>query len=206
MGRDCVVFPYAFIGSQSQDLKSEGGKPGVIIGDRNIFREYTTVHAATKDGVDTLIGSDCLLCAYSHVAHDCVVGDHLIMSSHAALGGHVLIGDHVNIAWDAGVHQFCRVGSYAMLGACAKLVQDVPPFMMCEGNPAEVRTVNTVGLQRAGFKEEEIRLARSVYRTLYREGMNRSQALEKLKKMGKGDSTIVRSIIEFADESERGFA
>ena len=206
IGRDCVIYPYAYIGSRSQDIKSEGGRPGVVIGDRNIFREYTTVHAASKDGAVTVIGNDCLLCAYSHVAHDCVVGNHLIMSSHAALGGHVLIGDHVNIAWNAGVHQFCRIGSYAMLGACSKLVQDVPPFMMCEGNPAEVRTINAVGLQRAGFSEQEIRLARRVYRTLYREGMNRSQALGKLTGEEEADSPIIRAVIEFAKESERGFA
>jgi len=206
IGCDCMIFPYSFIGAKSQDIKSKGDRLGVVIGDRNIFREYTTVHAASRDDDITVIGNDCLLCAYSHVAHDCFVGNHLIMSSHAALGGHVLIEDHVNIAWGSGVHQFCRIGSYSMLGACAKLVQDVPPFMICEGNPAEVRTINTIGLQRAGFSEQEIQLARRVYRIIYREGMNRSQALDKLMSDEESDSSIIRAVIRFANESERGFA
>ena len=206
LGRDNEIFPYAYIGAKTHDLKYNGGKPGLKIGDRNVFREYTSVHLATKDAEDTLVGSDNVILAYSHIAHDCIIGDRLVMSSHSALGGHVVVGDHVVVGWGVGVHQFCRIGSHAMVGACSKLVQDVPPFMIADGNPAEVRTVNKVGLERRGFTAEDIELVRAIYRTLYREGLNRSQALEKLKAHPKADSPHVQAVLGFAATSERGFA
>lgn len=206
MGEDNEVFPYALIGGKTHDLKYKGGEPGLRIGNRNVFREYSTVHLATQAGDFTIIGDDNVILAYSHVAHDCVIGNHLVMSSHAALGGHVVLGNYVNIGWGVGVHQFCRIGDYAMAGACSKVVQDVPPFMIADGNPATVRTINKVGLERRGFTSEDIELVRFVYKTLYREGLNRSQALERLQAHPKAGEPIIRLILTFAESSQRGFA
>jgi len=206
LGRNNEIFPFALIGSKTHDLKFRGGHPGLRIGDRNVFREYVTVHLATKDGEFTVLGEDNVVLAYSHVAHDCQVGSHLVMSSHAALAGHVIVGDHVNVGWNAGIHQFCRLGAHSMVGACAKVVQDVPPFMIADGNPAKVRTINKVGLERSGFTAEELALARAIYKILYREGLNRSQAREQLRAHPQAAHALTRAMIEFAGQSQRGLA
>ncbi|WOO40136.1 acyl-ACP--UDP-N-acetylglucosamine O-acyltransferase [Rubellicoccus peritrichatus] len=200
MGDDNQVFPYAFIGGKTHDLKYTGGKPGLKIGSRNVFREYSTVHLATNDAEFTILGDDNVILAYSHVAHDCIIGNHLVMSSHAALGGHVLVGNHCNIGWGVGLHQFCRIGDHAMAGACSKVVQDVPPYMIADGNPAEVRTINKVGLERNGFSSEDIELVRSIYKTLYREGLNRTQAREKLSENPKATDPTLKRVIDFLEQ------
>lgn len=173
LGENCEVFPYALIGGKTHDLKYTGGMPGLKVGDRNIFREYVSVHGATKEGEWTILGNDNVLLAYSHIAHDCIVGNDLVMSSHAALGGHVEVGDCVNIGWNAGVHQFCYIGSYAMIGACAKLVQDVLPYMIADGNPAIMRTVNRIGLERRGFSAEDIEAIRRLFKKIYKKSLSR---------------------------------
>ena len=206
MGRDNEVYPYAFLGGMTQDLKYTGGEPGLRIGNRNVFREYVTAHVATKAEDDTIIGDDNHILAYSHVAHDCVVGNHLVMSSHAALGGHVIVEDYVVIGWTAGVHQFCRIGAHVMVGGLSKIVQDIFPYMIVAGNPAEVRSINRVGLQRCGFSEEELSIAKTVYRILYRDGMNRSQALSTLREHPQHRSRIIKNILKFADTATRGLA
>lgn len=206
LGEKNEVWPYAMIGGKTHDLKFTGGKPGLQVGDRNVFREYVTVHCGTKDGEITVLGNDNVILAYSHIAHDCTIGDSLIMSSHAAFGGHCVVGNHVNIGWNAGIHQFCRIGDYAMIGACAKAVQDVPPMMIADGNPADVKTINKVGLERDGFAPEEIALARSVYKIIYREHLNRAQALERLREHASTDSRILQMVLNFASGSVRGWA
>lgn len=206
MGEGNEVWPYAMVGGKTHDLKYTGGRPGLKIGDRNVFREYSTVHCGTNDGEFTKMGNDNHVLAYSHIAHDCQVGNHLVMSSHAALGGHVIVGDRVVVGWNAGTHQFCRIGSYAMVGACAKAVQDIPPFMIADGNPAEVRTINKVGLERDGFTAEEISLARAIYKIIYRENLNKTQALEKLREHPQADSRIAQMILDFAAAGDRGWA
>lgn len=206
MGEDNEVWPYAMIGGKTHDLKYRGGKPGLKIGDRNVFREYVTVHAATNDGDLTVLGHDNVILAYGHIAHDCQVGNHLIMSSHAAFGGHVEAGDHVNIGWNAGIHQFCRLGDHVMAGACAKVVQDVPPLMLADGNPAEVKTINKVGLERHGYSADEIALARAVYKIIYRDNLNRAQALDKLREHAEANSRVVRCMLDFAEGSVRGWS
>lgn len=206
MGADNQVFPYAYIGAKTHDLKYKGGNPGLTIGDRNVFREYTNVHLATNDAEFTVVGSDNVVLAYSHIAHDCIIGDKLVMSSHSALGGHVVVGDHVVVGWGVGVHQFCRIGAHVMVGACSKVVQDVPPYMIVDGNPAEVRTINKIGLERRGFTPEQVELIRGMYRLFYRQGLNRSQALEQLRAHPQADDPLVAAMLEFSARSERGFS
>jgi UDP-N-acetylglucosamine acyltransferase len=206
LGRACEVFPYACIGAKTQDLKFKGGNPGVRIGDRNVFREYVSVHAATGDGNFTVIGSDNNLLAYTHVAHDCVLGDRIIMSNYAGLAGHALVEDGVVIGAYGAVHQFCRLGAHAMLSACAKLVQDLPPFFIADGSPATVRTLNKVGLERHGYTVEQIERVKQVYRILYREGLNRTQALEKLAADPQAATAEFQRMLTFARQSERGLA
>ena len=206
MGASCEVFPYANIGAKTQDLKYKGGSPGVRIGARNVFREYVTVHAATADGQFTVIGDHNNILAYSHVAHDCVLGDHIVASNGVMLAGHVVVEDHVVIGGYGGAHQFCRIGAYAMISATAKLVHDLPPFFIADGAPAVVRAYNKVGLERNGFTREQIDRVRGIYRILYRDGLNRTQALEKLNAHPEGQSAEVQRILAFAAKSERGLA
>jgi UDP-N-acetylglucosamine acyltransferase len=204
MGADCEVFPYACIGGKTQDLKFRGGHPGLRIGDRNVFREYVSVHEATNDGDFTVIGSDNLLLAYTHIAHDCILGNRIIASNYAGLAGHVVVEDCVVIGAFGGVHQFCRIGAYAMLGACSKLVQDIPPFGIAEGSPATLRTYNKIGLERSGFTPGQLERVKQIHRILYRDGLNRSQALEKLSAHEQAGSAEFKRVIDFAKSSERG--
>jgi UDP-N-acetylglucosamine acyltransferase len=206
LGAGCDVFPYACIGGKTQDLKFKGGNPGLRIGDRNVFREYVTIHTATFDGDFTRVGSDNVLLGACHVAHDCTVGDHIVMSNGVMLAGHVTVEDHVVIGGYGGIHQFCRLGSFAMLSATAKLVHDLPPFFIADGTPAEVRAINKVGLERNGFAAEQIDRVKQIYRILYREGLNRTQALEKLAAHADAGSAEFRRVLEFARKSERGLA
>ncbi len=206
LGEGNEVHPYAYIGGQTHDLKYRGGIQRLEIGARNIFREYTTIHCATKEDQLTCIGDDNVILSYSHVAHECIIGSHLVMSSHAALGGHVVVGDHVNIGWGAGIHQFCRLGDYSMAGAASKVVQDVPPYMISDGNPAIARTVNKVGLERSGFSKDEIALARRIFKIFYKEDLNRSQAIQQLHAMVDEANPMVSNFIEFVTESERGLS
>jgi len=206
MGNDNEVHPYAYVGGKTHDLKYKGGCPGLSIGNRNVFREFTTVHCATIEDTFTIVGDHNLLLAYSHIGHECLVGNHLVMSSHAALGGHVQIGDRVNIGWGAGLHQFCRVGDYAMVGAASKVVQDVPPYMIADGSPAMVRTTNKIGLERAGFSPEDINLVRRVFKMFYKEGLNRRQAAEKLNAEIGENNELVKTFLAFVQASERGLS
>jgi UDP-N-acetylglucosamine acyltransferase len=207
MGKGNEVYPYAMIGGLTHDLKYQGGTPKLKIGDKNVFREYVTAHVATDAEDFTIIGSDNVFLAYSHVAHDCTVGDHLVMSSHSALGGHVKVEDYVNIGWGAGVHQFCRLGRHSMVSACSKLVQDVPPYMLADGSPAEVRSINKVGMDRFGYTGDDIEKVRKIFKTLYKSDLNRTQAIKQLNMLGNVDGNpFIEEVTSFICESERGLA
>ena len=156
--------------------------------------------------IATTLGSDNVVLAYSHVAHDCQIKNHLIMSSHSALGGHVIVDDHVNIGWGVGIHQFCRIGAHAMCGACSKVVQDVLPFMIADGNPAAVRTINKIGMERQNFSSDDVAAARQTYKCFYREGLNRSQAADQLRESKMLDSPVIKQILTCVDASDRGLA
>ncbi len=205
VGRDCEIFPYACIGLKTQDLKYRGGSPGLRIGDRNVFREFCTIHAATDDGDFTEIGSDNHFLAYAHVAHDCRVGNHVILSNNATLAGHVEVGDHVVFGGLSGAHQFCRIGLRAMIGGCSKIIQDVPPYLIADGNPALIRSFNKVGLERGGYGPEQVDRIKEAYRLLYRRGFNRTQALEAMREAGLDGHPETAAFFQFAAKSDRGF-
>ena len=170
LGRENEIFPFASIGFKTQDLKWKGGITRTEIGDHNTFREYVTIHSATGEGEVTVVGSHNHILAYSHIAHNVVLGNHVIMSNVATLAGHVIVEDHAVIGGLAAIHQFCRIGTMAIIGGCSKVVQDVPPFMMADGNPAQTRTVNKVGLERNGVSEEAQNALKQAYKILFREG------------------------------------
>jgi UDP-N-acetylglucosamine acyltransferase len=199
------IFPFACVGTKTHDLKFKGGEPGLIVGNRNVFREYVSVHGATKDGEFTRMGDDNVMLAYSHIAHDCVVGNFLVMSAQSALAGHVMVEDYVNIGWGTGVHQFCRLGTHAMLGGMSKIVQDVPPYVIADGIPAIARSINKVGLERHGFTLEQLNAVKQIFRLVYRAGHNRTQSLERLREHALSDTPEFKHFLAFADSSERGF-
>lgn len=196
-------FPFVSIGQKSQDLKYTGEPTYLEIGSNNVFREFVTINRATKIEEKTIIGSYNLFLTYSHVAHDCVVGSHTIFSNNATLAGHVIVEDHAIVGGLSAVHQFCRIGQHAMIGGCAKIVQDVPPYFVADGNPAEVRAVNVVGLQRRNFSEATIKAIRQAFKILYDTTLNTSQAVEKLE-AELGSCPEVKNLIEFVRKSQRG--
>ena len=193
---------YGSIGQQTQDLKYVGEPTFLEIGDDNNFREFCTVHRATGVNLKTIIGSHNQFLCYAHVAHDCVVGSHCIFSNNATLAGHVTVEDHVIISGLTAVHQFCRLGERSITGGCSKIVQDVPPFTVVDGNPGRARGLNLVGLKRAGFSEDQVKTINTAYRTLYRKGLNTSQALEAIR--AKEMTPEVEKFVAFVEASQRG--
>lgn len=202
-GRGNKFYAYCSIGQQTQDLKYRGEPTWLEIGDDNTFREFVTINRSTAGSGKTRVGSGGNFLAYSHIGHDCTVGDAVVFSNNGTLAGHVQVGDHAVIGGLTAVHQFCRVGRFAITGGCSKIVQDVPPFMIADGNPAEVRGINQVGLERAGFPPEKIKPVKEAFRLIYRGKLNTAQALEALREK-LGQSEEVQAIIRFIEESERG--
>lgn len=205
LGDDNEIFPFASIGLKTQDLKWKGGVTRTQIGNGNTFREYVTVHSATADGESTVVGSKNHILAYCHIAHNVILGNHVIMSNVGTLAGHVTVEDHAVIGGLAAVHQFCRIGKMSIIGGCSKVVQDVPPFMLADGNPAETRTVNKIGLERNGVAEEAQSALRQAYKILFREGLTITNALVKI------ESDLPKSpellhLIQFVRGSERGIS
>ncbi len=205
LGKRNEIFPFASIGLKTQDLKWKGGITHTIIGDQNTFREYVTIHSATGNGEITTVGSHNHILAYCHVAHNVTLGNHIIMSNVATLAGHVIVEDHAVVGGLAAVHQFCRIGKFSMIGGCSKVVQDVPPFMMADGNPAETRTINKVGMERHGVSEEAIAALRQAYKILFREGLTISNALVRVEQE-LPPLPEVKHLIEFVRTSERGLS
>ncbi len=202
-GRGNKFYAYCSIGQQTQDLKYRGEPTFLEIGDENVFREFVTINRSTAGTGKTRVGSRGNFLAYSHIGHDCTVGDAVIFSNNGTLAGHVQVGDHAVIGGLTAVHQFCRIGRFAITGGCSKIVQDVPPFMIADGNPAEVRGINQVGLERAGYPAEKIKPIKEAFRLIYRGKMNTAQAVEALREK-LGASEEVQLIVRFITESERG--
>ena len=198
------VFQFASIGEVAQDRKYAGEPTTVTIGDDNVFREYVSVHAGpARDRGDTAIGNDNLFLAYTHVAHDCVVGSHTVFSNNAQIAGHVQIGDWAVMGAFAGVHQFCRVGAHAMLGAFAVVLKDVPPYTIVQGYPAEPKGPNSEGLKRRGFQPADILAVRREYKMLYREGLGLDEARASLAKAAQA-TPVLQPLVEFLATSARG--
>ena len=197
-------FPYAAIGFKTQDLKYKDEPTWLEIGGGNTFREFSTVHRGTGPGEKTIIGDGNLFLAYAHIAHNCIVGNRTIFSNNATLAGHVTVGDHAVISGLSAVHQFCRIGAHAIIGGCAKIVQDVPPFLIADGNPAQLRGVNHVGLERRGFLEADIKALRRAYRILADKTLNFSQAVEKIETSDDASNTYVKYLVDFLKTTERG--
>ena len=203
IGTDNRVFQFASIGDAPQDLKYKGEPTRLEIGDRNVFRECCTVNRGTAQGGGvTRIGDDNLLMTGAHVAHDCQVGSHIVMANCAALGGHVHLGDWVIMGGYAGVHQFCKVGAHAFLGNNTAVTRDVPPYVMAVGQPAKPHSINSEGLKRRGFSEEQIRVLRDAYRTLYRRDLPLAEALAELAAMAK-QHAVVQALVDFIGAASR---
>ncbi len=196
---------YAFgsIGQRSQDLKYTVEPTHLEVGDGNTFREFVTVNRGTSPGDFTRVGNGGNFLAYSHIAHDCVVGDDVIFSNNGTLAGHVTVGDHAVIGGLTAVHQFCRIGRFAITGGCSKIVQDVPPFMIADGNPAEVRGINSVGMERHQFAPETVKQIKEAYRIIYRAKLNVSQAVERIRSELTSTPEI-EQLMEFLQTSQRG--
>ncbi len=204
-GRANEFFAFAAIGGKTQDLKYKGEPTHLVVGEHNIFRENTTVHRGTAADLPTRIGSHNLLLCYSHIAHDCQLGDHIILSNSVGLAGHITVEDHAIVSGLAAVHQFCRIGRHSIIGGCSKVTQDVPPFMIVDGNPATTRGVNLVGLQRRGFDESSIRSIKAAYKKLFlKKDANLATALSSLKAMVPADAADVAHLIHFIENSHRG--
>jgi UDP-N-acetylglucosamine acyltransferase len=197
------VFEQAVLGGEPQDLKFKGERSRLIIGDDNLIREGVTLHRASGEGEATLIGSRNFLMIGVHIAHNCIVGDDNIFANEVALAGHITVEDHVFLSNGVGCHQFVRLGRYAMVGGKSKIVQDVLPFFITDGNPPRVRGVNAVGLRRAGFSGEARRALKNAYRILF---LNRLALADALDELARLDDENVQHLVEFIRGSQRGFS
>ncbi len=178
IGKGNRIFQFASIGEDCQDLKYNGEATELIIGDNNVFRECCTIHRGTiQDKGITQIGSNNLFMAYTHVAHDCVVGNNCIMANNASIAGHVHVGDYAILGGMSGVHQFCHIGAHSFVAATSLILKDVPPYVMASGNAAKPFGLNSEGLKRRGFSAEAIRAIKQAYRKVYRQGLTVEEAL-----------------------------
>jgi UDP-N-acetylglucosamine acyltransferase len=203
LGSNCQVFPGAVISAIPQDLKYEGELTTVEIGDETTIRECVTINRGTKAYGKTVIGKKGLIMAYVHIAHDCIIGDHVILVNSVALAGHVEIGNWSIVSGLSAVHQFVKIGEHAMVGGGAMVRKDVPPFITAAGEPVTYAGVNSVGLKRRGFSSVDVNLIQDVYRIIYQSGRNISQALEVVKREHNADPTV-SLIIDFIESSTRG--
>lgn len=203
LGERCTVFPFASLGTQTQDLKFKGGATRVEIGDETTIREYVTVNSGTEEGEITRVGRRCHVMAYAHVAHACRVGDEVIMANAATLAGHIEVGDGAVLGGLSAFHQFVRVGRLCMVGGMTRVTQDCPPFLLIAGNPAEVPSVNAVGLRRRGFSPAALAALKRAHRLLYREGLSTRQAIERIRAELAAHPESVE-LADFAAASERG--
>ncbi|MDV2992391.1 MAG: Acyl-[acyl-carrier-protein]--UDP-N-acetylglucosamine O-acyltransferase [Chroococcidiopsis sp. SAG 2025] len=198
------IFPGAAIGLEPQDLKYDGGSSMVKIGDGNRIREYVTINRATRTGEATIIGNNNLLMAYAHVGHNCIIEDSVTIANGVALAGHIHIESRATISGVLGVHQFVHIGRLAMVGGMSRIARDVPPYMLVEGNPARVRSLNIVGIRRAGIAQAEqgqvYRSLKKAFRILYRSDLTLSQALEQLELIA--DNEHVQHLLQFLRMSQ----
>jgi len=203
LGRGNKVFQFASIGDAPQDKKYAGEPTTLVVGDRNVFREFCSINRGTVGGRgETRIADDCLFMAYSHVAHDCIIGSHCVMSNCTALAGHVDLGDWVILSGYAGIHQFCKIGAHAFLANNAAVTRDVPPYLLVAGSPAEPKGVNSEGLKRRGFDAAQVTNIKNAYRVFYRSGLKLAEATEQLRALVPQQPELA-PFVDFLDSSER---
>lgn len=203
IGEDCTVYNGAVLGTDPQDLKYKGERATLEIGDRTVIREFATLNRGTAASGRTVVGSDCLLMAYSHVAHDCELGNHVIIANAVNMAGHVTIEDWVIVGGLTPIHQFVRIGAHAFVGGGSRVAQDVPPYCRAAGNPPKLYGLNSVGLERRGLSPEVRAALKKTYRTLFQSDVNLTKALD----LAEGDVNgmpEVRHLIQFIRASERG--
>ena len=205
IGKNCQFFTGAVIGSQPQDLKFKGEKSFLEIGDNNIIREYCTFNTGTGEGGRTVVGNDNLFMAYSHIAHDCIVGNNCVIANNGTLAGHVTIEDKAVVGGLVAIHQFVHVGTLSIIGGCSKVVQDIPPYSTCDGHPARIYGLNLVGLRRQGFSREAIKELNQAYKIIFNSGFSLKHALAKIEKEGLHGEEVAY-LVNFIKKSERGLS
>ena len=203
LGRDIRIFSYAILGTVPQDLKFGGERTFLEVGERTVIREFATLNRGTTARGKTAVGADCMLMAYSHVAHDCLVGDNVILANAATLAGHVTLEDWVIVGGLVPIHQFVRVGCHVMIGGGWRVPKDIPPYTMAVGDPLKPVDINKIGLSRRGFSKDQVRTIRRAYKTLFRSDMNMTDALTALDDMG-DLGPEVEYLKDFIRTSERG--
>jgi UDP-N-acetylglucosamine acyltransferase len=205
IGEDNVFFPFSTVGVASQDMKYKGERASTKIGNRNSIREFVTIHRGTEGGgLETVIGDDCLLMTYSHVAHDCHLGNHVILGNSVGLAGHVTIEDWADVSPFSGVHQFCRIGRHAFVGPYSVVKQDIMPYSLTSAQPEiQVFGANSVGLGRRGFDKAAIESLQTAFRLLTRAGLNTSQAVERIR-AEVPENAAVEELLAFIASSQRG--
>ena len=204
IGPDCRIFQYAAIGAPPQSLKYKGEQTYIKIGRGTIIREFVTIHRGTEFGGGiTQIGEDCFLMAYTHIAHDCIIGREVVMSNNATLAGHITIGDHATVGGLTAIHQFVKVGDYAFIGGKSAVVKDIPPFVIAAGDRAKLHGLNTVGLKRQGFSRKALSELKKVYRIVFRIGITLNEAIERVSAEVEPIPEVV-NFVEFIKSSERG--
>lgn len=202
-GRDCRIFHGAVLGELPQDVRHKGDESFCTIGDGNILREYVTIHRATDEGGTTAVGNGNYLMAHAHVAHNCRIGDEVIIANATLLAGYVQVEDYAMVSGLCPVHQFVRIGSHSMIGGGYRVTKDVPPYCLAAGDPLRVHGLNIVGLKRRNFAEETLRILKEAYRILFRSRLNTSQALQKIKN-GLPPIKEIHHLTEFIEGSKRG--
>jgi UDP-N-acetylglucosamine acyltransferase len=203
IGQSCQLFKGAVLGTDPQDLKFAGERTVLEVGDRTVVREYATLNRGTAASGRTVVGSDCLLMAYSHVAHDCVIGNHVILSYAVNMAGHVVIEDWATVGGLTGIHQFVRVGAHSFIGGASRISQDVAPYVRVSGSPPRLYGLNSVGLDRRGFSLEVVGSLKATYRILFQSGLNVSQGLARAE-VEVEQLPEVRHLLTFIRTSERG--
>lgn len=207
IGERCQIYQFASIGEAPQALAYQGEKTYLIIGDHNVIREFVTLHRGTlKGGGKTVIGNNNYFMAYSHVAHDCVIGNQVILANGATLAGHILIEDYAIIGGLSAIHQFCRVGTYAFISGLTGVTLDIPPFMLASGNRAKLYGLNSVGLKRHKFPEETIKALKKAYRIIFRSGLTLENAMRKVQEDEIFKIPEVQHLIDFIQHSKRGIS
>jgi UDP-N-acetylglucosamine acyltransferase len=206
VGSGCEIFTGAVVGSRPQDLKYKGDNSSLVIGDNNIIREYCTINPGTEGGGVTRAGNNNLFMAYSHIAHDCIVGNNCVFANNATLAGHVIVEDKAVIGGLVAIHQFVHMGTLSIVGGCSKVVQDIPPFSTCDGHPARVYGLNLVGIRRHKIEKEAIRQLNYAFRILFNSGLSVKHALEQLEKEITDQTQEVAHLVEFVKKSERGIS